>query len=540
MLVGDTEESKTVNGRTEATASWLTTENCTVSDGDWVNYTYCQFSNEQNSGRNYPWVRVQAGLSNSAYSNPRYGHPNDVNNQPVVDENHEHMEDDMCGITLVFNQLYGGGQGCYGGNEHLTKGVTVMDAPEKVQKFEARYADGFKIKTGTTVRLSDLFTAIEGRDIQSAYVYAFVSPVSEEDTVRATFDDSSKNWIFRTLTFTGRGHAIITIQDYYYCETTTLQIYIPEPGAYIIVDHQILGQWENDRVEEGNRDWGAQLTYDLNESTWWNPKASNDSNGEKPTYYSSGEGILYTLDQAHDVNVIQLTFGGLEYYFDLYVSANGVDFDCIEQVRSDNYTQFYNEYVATFEGPYTNVKYIKVLFTGSARDAEGNLKVWVTMKEISLSVEKPTVEAVDAENAKIIGHEIVGTWADDYGTSNSLGPHKSYDGNAVDSYWQGRVPNYTSGAGIIYELDGAYDLKQIIVTQHQRPYFFELYVSADGETYLPVASITAANAAEYFDGLVATTNNLTNTSVVYIKVMFTGTETDSSYINLFEVVALGK
>lgn len=103
MLIGNSEETvKNASGTTVAAAPFLTCENCTVFYGDWADYTYCQFENAENPGREYPWVRVQAGLHNDAYSNPRYGHPVDVNGKTVVDAAHTHQDGDECTLSVPF------------------------------------------------------------------------------------------------------------------------------------------------------------------------------------------------------------------------------------------------------------------------------------------------------------------------------------------------------------------------------------------------------------------------------------------------------
>ena len=121
MLIGNTE--MTVEGDPhKAAAPFLT---CTkdaegkptvkVYYGDWVNYTYCNFSNHN---PRYPWVRTQAGENCEAFSNPRWGVPNDMNDNRVTDMNHVHQEGDECNVLRQFSQLYGGGQGVYGQDEH--------------------------------------------------------------------------------------------------------------------------------------------------------------------------------------------------------------------------------------------------------------------------------------------------------------------------------------------------------------------------------------------------------------------------------------
>lgn len=119
MLIGNPGKTVVVDGTTYAAAPQLTCENVTVTYGDWANYTYCEFA-----GKSWPYVRVQAGISNSAYSNPRYGHPTDANGNEVVDDSHVHNEGEDHFIECTFDQLYGGGQGVYGDPTH--DGVTVV------------------------------------------------------------------------------------------------------------------------------------------------------------------------------------------------------------------------------------------------------------------------------------------------------------------------------------------------------------------------------------------------------------------------------
>ncbi len=116
MLIGNT-DTPPADGKNSkiATADFLTCTDVYVYYTNWAKYNYCQFSNHNSS---WPWVRVQAGENCSAFSNPRYGVPNDVNGNKVVDLNHQHKEGDQCNVQIYFNQLYGGGQGVYGQPEH--------------------------------------------------------------------------------------------------------------------------------------------------------------------------------------------------------------------------------------------------------------------------------------------------------------------------------------------------------------------------------------------------------------------------------------
>lgn len=124
MLIGNT-DTPAANGKTAqtATANFLTCENVVVKLGSWADYHYCQFTNSNNPGARYPWVRVEEGENCSAYANPRYGHPLDANGNQVTDSNHVHQDGDECDMLISFGQLYGGGQGVYGATKHA--GVTI-------------------------------------------------------------------------------------------------------------------------------------------------------------------------------------------------------------------------------------------------------------------------------------------------------------------------------------------------------------------------------------------------------------------------------
>ena len=125
MLIGNTDRATTTDGRTTASTlingeSYLTCSNVTVRYGDWRNYHYCEFTESSSS---WPFVRVEAGENCTAFSNPRWGVPV-YNGVKVTPENHPiteqttHENGDDCMVLLQFNQLYGGGQGVYGEDEH--------------------------------------------------------------------------------------------------------------------------------------------------------------------------------------------------------------------------------------------------------------------------------------------------------------------------------------------------------------------------------------------------------------------------------------
>ncbi|MBE6635820.1 MAG: hypothetical protein E7617_06470 [Ruminococcaceae bacterium] len=124
MLIGHTEQNSPKSA-INAAAEFLTCDNVKVYYGDWVNYTYYEFEDQENAtGRNYPWVRAEAGEHNAAFSNPRYGVPT-YDGVKVSDLTEEDLKAKATDYTpIVFDQLYGGGQGVYGCATH--DGVEIM------------------------------------------------------------------------------------------------------------------------------------------------------------------------------------------------------------------------------------------------------------------------------------------------------------------------------------------------------------------------------------------------------------------------------
>ena len=123
MLIGHTEEPYS-DGRTSgnAEASFLTCEDVRVYYGDWVNYNYYEFANQDSdTGKRYPWVRAEAGEYCDAFSNIRYGVPTH-DGVAVTDANKDQYKTGYAAIT--FDQLYGADRGMYGTATH--DGVTVV------------------------------------------------------------------------------------------------------------------------------------------------------------------------------------------------------------------------------------------------------------------------------------------------------------------------------------------------------------------------------------------------------------------------------
>ena len=108
MLIGHVEG---VNGVADPTG-YVTCENVTVIYGDWVNYHYCEDADlgagSYNGPGEYKYARVEAGTGTDG----------------VDTTTCNHNEDESHNVLIVFDQLFGGGQGVKGLKTY--DGVTVI------------------------------------------------------------------------------------------------------------------------------------------------------------------------------------------------------------------------------------------------------------------------------------------------------------------------------------------------------------------------------------------------------------------------------
>ena len=138
-------------------------------------------------------------------------------------------------------------------------------------------------------------------------------------------------------------------------------------------------------------------------------------------------------------------------------------------------------------------------------------------KPVENEVETVKKDDKKDEGIKVISHLTIGGWLDDREESKELGPYRSYDGNTSTKWNPQASGNYKGEAGIIYLLNGYYDLEEISLTFGSREYFFDLYVSTDGEEYAQVCSVTSANMSDYFsEGYIFSVGELKTKKVIII------------------------
>ena len=277
-------ETTDENGYTIPDTSTITAKNCTVHFGDWNDYYYCelvanslasythdhQFSrlteiaslDEIKSGDT--WLKTGNFLLIEGDNKTCYHIVKDANGN-LVEHKHEDagtetvngetvLKEDKQIVYLPFNQIFQGwGWGVknipvYNGSDYAFAGVTILDRTEanSVEKFEGRRFNsvtnnGILIKEGILVspvsgrhyKLSHIFNYLEGSGVPvvSGALTVTVTNLDENGNVTATLNRDLQNWEDSELVFSGQGKIRLTIQDYYYCTPTSIEIQVKEYPA---------------------------------------------------------------------------------------------------------------------------------------------------------------------------------------------------------------------------------------------------------------------------------------------------------------------
>lgn len=147
----------------------------------------------------------------------------------------------------------------------------------------------------------------------------------------------------------------------------------PSPDGLKIKKWTLLGDWRESRINDmGVEDasYGPSRAFDKNEDTAWNPCATDK--------YGSGEGIMYELNGTYTLESITCTLGTNPTYFNIYISADGLEYRQVATVDSSTAGQYYSGSVCTV--PLTDAdgaKFVKLEFTGSASNT-----LWINFREI--------------------------------------------------------------------------------------------------------------------------------------------------------------
>ena len=268
MLIGSVRENVTVDGHVYPKMDGITAKDSTVHFGTWNDYYYCEIIDNTTASYTHDYqmsrlVEIKAidgttvtYLDGTTGTVPASGRANYV----IVDYtkghgtenatcyhfkdgnvwNHEDggketvngvevLKEDKQHIYLEFNNLvtgYGWGVTTKGVGD--LAGVTILDREEgnSVEKFEGKVSE---LVSNKEYKLGDIFGFIDkGVALVPAALTVTVTNLDESNPVSATIVYDRENWENSTITFIGTGEVQITIQDYYFCTPTTIDVTVTE------------------------------------------------------------------------------------------------------------------------------------------------------------------------------------------------------------------------------------------------------------------------------------------------------------------------
>ena len=281
ILIGSVRENVTQDGHSYPNMDGITFSGCTVHFGDWNDYYYCEivanslasYTHDHQMSRLTQVAKVEGTtityldgttgtvptsgwahyvVVKGTNENGKFVHGDGAdyatcyhfNNGQVW--NHadagketvdgvEVLKEDKQLVYREFNNLvtgYGWGVTSKGIGE--VAGVAILDRQDgsSYEKFVAQDTISKIYRANNERAIGKLFAAAILSDpkltINSATVSVTVSPVGTNSTAGGIFTPNTSDWTKGTIMFTGKGAAIITITDYYFCKTTTVEVEIVE------------------------------------------------------------------------------------------------------------------------------------------------------------------------------------------------------------------------------------------------------------------------------------------------------------------------
>ena len=275
MLIGSVRENVTIDGHVYPKMDGITAKYCTVHFGTWNDYYYCEIIDnttasythdyqmsrltqvsgvdienkkylplgEENvaekwmdiptSGRvNYVVVNGEHATENATCYHFKNGEvwDHEKNAGTEIVNGVEVLVEDKQHIYLEFNNLVTG----YGWGV-TTKGVEDVDGVDILDREDASSVEKFEnIKTDLTdnrvYKLGDIFSYVNnGVPLKTEGLLVSITNLDKvNNPVSATIVYDTTNWANSTIEFAGTGEIQITIQDYYFCTPTTIDVTIAE------------------------------------------------------------------------------------------------------------------------------------------------------------------------------------------------------------------------------------------------------------------------------------------------------------------------
>ena len=394
MLIGSVRENVTGDdGHVYPKMDGITASGCTVHFGTWNDYYYCEIIDNTTASYTHDYqmsrlteIKAISGttityLDGTTGTVPASGRANYV----IVDYTKGHgtenatcyhfkdgkvwnhtdagtetvdgvevLVEDKQHLYLEFNNLvtgYGWGVTSRGFNNLdgvVNLDVAHSDNENSLEKFVKATSAKEEYASGTTVTIGDLFASNgSALEIKGNQVQVFVSPALKENetemssTANGTYvaakadADGTVDWTQGTLTFTGTGAATISITDYYYCKTTTINV-------EIIAAEKFVKKFDKDflyRVGNGN---AVQLGSLFSEKKTDVPLSSVDVQISNVEGNAAG---TFTSNETWTNGTIQFTGTGV---VQITISAPGADTvkQYLEVVDAKNVTT-YGEMVRT-------------------------------------------------------------------------------------------------------------------------------------------------------------------------------------------------
>ena len=268
MLIGSVRENVTIDGHSYPKMDGITAKDCTVHFGTWNDYYYCEIIDNTTASytHDYQMSRLEeikaidgttiTYLDGTTGTVPASGRANYVivNGEHATENatcyhfkdgkvwNHsdagteivdgkEVLVEDKQHIYLEFNNLvtgYGWGVTSKGLTDF--EGVENMDITEgreeSVEKFKSEVTELANNKTYT---FAEIFSFVNnGVELVPGALAMSVTNLDENNPVSATIVYDRTNWENSTIKLTGTGKVKITIQDYYFCTPTTIEVTITD------------------------------------------------------------------------------------------------------------------------------------------------------------------------------------------------------------------------------------------------------------------------------------------------------------------------
>lgn len=294
MLIGSVDENVTIDGRVYPKMDGIVTSDCTVHFGTWNDYYYCELVDNSIASytHDYQMSRLvevkevngttityldgttgtvpESGRANYVVVDYEKGHgdenatcyhfldgevwTHDMGGTEVID-GVEVLKEDKQHIYLEFNNLVtGNGWGVTSKAVGDFDGVAILDRTQanSVEKFEGRVNEAGKLVypiSGRVYKISHIFSLIEDLDVRviPGALTVTVTNLDDDSNVSAEFVRSATSWADSTITFSGNGNARITIQDYFYCKTTSIDVVVRSyPEGSVILNFTYDGFESND------------------------------------------------------------------------------------------------------------------------------------------------------------------------------------------------------------------------------------------------------------------------------------------------------